>query len=62
MAMCFVYEAEQVYTSRNEHIDRIGSGSFGSVRRVWNKKIGLSAIKMFRITGTLERQRTIRNE
>ena len=36
--------------------DFLGQGSYGKVRRVYTKKYGVSAAKIFHITGTVDRQ------
>nr|CAB3265598.1 CBL-interacting protein kinase 33-like [Phallusia mammillata] len=60
MADPYVFPNASLLTSQ-EH-DIIGSGSFGMVRRVYNQKLGTAAVKIFRITGTLDHQQGIVTE
>lgn len=61
MAELFLIPETSLRTSENG-FDNIGSGSFGTVRRVYHQKLGTAAIKIFRITGTHEHQQSVLEE
>ena len=44
-------------TTSTDGSDRIGSGGFGEVQRVYTKKHGVSAAKIFKLTGTSDQYR-----
>ena len=46
--------ATDITTSKDD-FDFLGSGSYGHVRRVYTKKYGISAAKIFHVTGTIDR-------
>jgi len=48
-------DPEEIKTSTDAN-DFLGQGSYGRVRRVYTKKYGVSAAKIFHITGTVDRQ------
>ena len=39
--------------------DYLGKGSYGIVQRVYTKKFGVSAAKIIRLTGTVDRQKSV---
>ena len=50
----FQINASDIKTSKDEG-DFLGLGSYGNVRRVYTKKYGVSAAKIFHVTGTVDR-------
>ena len=49
--------ADEVFTclDRQDNSDYLGQGSYGKVQRVYTKKFGVSAAKIFHLTGTVGR-------
>ena len=54
-AFKYQLNADDITTS-TDATDFLGQGSYGKVRRVYTKKYGVSAAKIFHVTGTVDRQ------
>ena len=56
-AFSYQINPKEVMTSDNL-LDQIGKGGYGDVRKVYTKKFGVSAAKIFKTTGTIEQHKT----
>ena len=54
---CQYYINPNDFTTSKDNSDYLGKGSYGKVRRVHSKQFGVSAAKIFMVTGTSDSQK-----
>ena len=54
---CQYYINPNNFTTSEDNSDYLALGSYGKVRRVYSKQYGVSAAKIFMVTGTSDSQK-----